>query len=235
MINQKYSFKDFMGHNFSTANASEFNNTEIVGSCFYQENKPDAEIFPSGMTGVTFKRCNLDNVKVPAGNTVESDCCNRKIKVQNDLEDWVLDGTNSPVEPVAKKKFIRLGLSIDPTDIPADFEREEELTMNGYLAIKDTADFKQWFDGPIAIVGQETIETHKEVSKAKWDAEPNKSIWESDFNTAPVVTANGSKIIVKGNITKYRIRGKGKIRIDGIKPRPYLNKSVTQVAMEAQE
>ena len=120
MINQKYSFKDFIGQDFSSVDASEFNNTEIVGSCFYQENIPDAEIFPAGMTGVTFKRCNLDNVKVPTGNTVESDCCHRKVKAQNDLEDWLLDAENKPTEPMRKVDYIRLGISIDPKDIPAE-------------------------------------------------------------------------------------------------------------------
>jgi hypothetical protein len=97
-VNQTYSFKDFMGQNFSGVDASEFNNSEIVGSCFYQEGEPDRDIFP-------------------AGNTIEGGC-HRKIKVQNDLEDWIFDGANAPVEPVAKKTFLALGLSIDPADIP---------------------------------------------------------------------------------------------------------------------
>lgn len=119
MINEKYSYKDFMGQDFASVNASEFNNTEIVGSCFYQEAEPETEIFPVGMVGVTFKRCNLDNVKIFPGNTVEGSCCHRKIKVQNDLNDWELDESLKPVEPIEKKKYIKLGISIDPKDIPA--------------------------------------------------------------------------------------------------------------------
>jgi hypothetical protein len=120
MINEKYSYKDFMGQDFSSVSASELDNTEIVGSCFYQEGDPDAEIFPPSMTGVIFKRCNLDNVKVPAGNTVESSCCHRKIKAQNDLEDWFVDSAHKPVEPMRKADYLLLGISIDPADIPTE-------------------------------------------------------------------------------------------------------------------
>lgn len=121
--NKKYSFKDFTGQSFVNVDPQEFNNTEIVGSCFYRESSlldlsVIKNIFPIGMTGVTFSRCNLDNVNVPIGNTVSPNCCSRKIKVQNDREDWVLDGTNKPVEPVAKKLFLQEGKSIDPKDIP---------------------------------------------------------------------------------------------------------------------
>lgn len=231
MINTKYSFKDFMGQDFSSVGPTEFNNSEIVGSCFYQEGDPEQEIFPVGMIGVTFKRCNLDNVKIPAGNTVESDCCHRCIKVQNDLEDWILDGTNNPVEPVAKKIFIRLGLSIDPADIPTDFIREELLTKNDYDAVKNNADFKQWFIDTPAVVNQETKSIRKEVRKALWDATLDKTGWNKDFDTSPVVKANGAKIIIEGNVTFYKIRAKGKHTIKGLKPRPFINISVTQAKM----
>jgi hypothetical protein len=118
MINEKYSFKDFMNQDFSGVDASEFNDTEIKGSCFYQEDDAK-EIFPSDMTGVTFIRCNLDNVIIPAGATVDKSCINRRIKVQNDLEDWFLDGSSQPTEPMHKDDYLRLGLSTDPADIPA--------------------------------------------------------------------------------------------------------------------
>jgi hypothetical protein len=118
-INQKYSFKDFTGQDFSSVDASEFNNTEIKGSCFYQEGEPDTEIFPTGVTGVTFIRCNLDNVKIPVGNTVDKTCINRKIKAQNDLEDWFLNDSNQPTEPMRKADYLRLGISTDPADIPS--------------------------------------------------------------------------------------------------------------------
>lgn len=122
MINEKYSYKDFTNQSFLGVDHSEFDKTEIVGSNFYQESKEgediEKNIFPVGMTGVTFRKCNLDNVIVPVGNTVETDCTKKKIKKQNDLEDWILDKNDKPVEPVSKKMFERLGLSVDPKDLP---------------------------------------------------------------------------------------------------------------------
>lgn len=117
-INEKYSYKDFLDKDLTSLPASDFNNSEIVGSCFYQQAKPDTQVFPTRMTGVAFIRCNLDNVLIPSGNTIKSDCCHRKIVIQNDLEDWIVDDLGKPVEPVNRKVFERLGLSIDPKDIP---------------------------------------------------------------------------------------------------------------------
>jgi hypothetical protein len=130
-INEKYSFGDFTGQDLSSEPPEDFNG-DIVGSCFYQENAPDSEIFPSGITSI-FKRCNLDNVKIPAGATVQSesgiDSSSRKINIQNDLEDWVLDESLNPVEPINKKQFQDLGLSIDPNDIPAEKRTGESVTQ----------------------------------------------------------------------------------------------------------
>lgn len=91
MVNETYSFKDFSGQSFTGIEAAEFNNTTIKGSCFYQENEPNSDVFPSEMTGVTFEGCNLDNVSIPSGNTVNSSCCTRKMQVQEDGLDWLLD------------------------------------------------------------------------------------------------------------------------------------------------
>ena len=117
-VNEKYSYKDFMDKDLTRESASDFNNSEIIGSCFYQQIAPETQVFPSGITGVKFSKCNLDNVLIPPGNTIEGGC-HRKIKVQNDLEDWFLDNSLKPVEPMSKKKFIELGISTDPKDIPA--------------------------------------------------------------------------------------------------------------------
>lgn len=117
-MNEKYSFKDFTGQSLTNVRATQLNNTVIKGSNFYQEDNPGINIFPVGMTGVTFDRCNLDNVSVPPGNTVLPNCSNRRIKPQNDLEDWIVNNSDQPVEPLNKKTFQDLGLSIDPRDIP---------------------------------------------------------------------------------------------------------------------
>jgi len=117
MINKLYSFGDFTGQSFTNAVVEDFNDTVIKGSCFYQEYHVDSDIFPAGMTGVTFVNCNLDNVKIPKGNTVEGGC-NRRIRVQNDGVDWILGGDLKPTEPVNKKLHIKRLLNIDPRKIP---------------------------------------------------------------------------------------------------------------------
>jgi len=107
MINKKYSFKDFMGVDLTKVDSKELNNTEIVGSCFWQENSPKKQVFPPTMTGVIFRRCNLDNCVIPDGNTVEPDCTNKQIKIftvddQNNTivggEDWIVDDALEKVE-----------------------------------------------------------------------------------------------------------------------------------------
>ena len=77
-----------------------------------------SDIFPNGMTNVTFAECNLDNVFVPPGNTVEESSCNRQLKLQNDGEQWFLDAQLKPKEPVEKEWFLEKGFSIDSKDIP---------------------------------------------------------------------------------------------------------------------
>ena len=138
MINEKYSFKNFAAQSFKHLPASEFDNTIIKGSCFAQEIPHEEEfaikdIFPDGMTGVTFQRCNLDNVLIPVGNIIESadgiESTNKKIQRQNDLEDWILDENDNPIEPMNKKEYIKLGISTDPKDIP-ETKLEEPVTIN---------------------------------------------------------------------------------------------------------
>lgn len=128
-MNEKYSYKDFMGQSFTHLPASDFNNSEIVGSCFYQQAAPKTKVFPVGITGVRFIRCNLDNVLIPSGNTVEPDCCHRKIMIQNDLEDWLVDDSGKPIEPISKKTFENLGLSIDSKDIPEEKRVGDSVTQ----------------------------------------------------------------------------------------------------------
>lgn len=128
-VNQKYSFKDFTGQDFKSVPKSEFDNTCIVGSSFYQENKPKSSIFPSGMFGVEFVRCNLDNVVIPINNTIHKTSSNRTIKVQNDLNDWLVNKiTLAPIDPLDKQRILDEGGSIDPADLPAKYIREEEIS-----------------------------------------------------------------------------------------------------------
>lgn len=119
-INRKYSNKDLTGMSFTDIHPDEFSNSTIKGSCFYRENMGQdgyVDVFPDGMEGVTFDHCNLDNIKIPAGNDMH-DCSNRLIKEQNDLEDWVVDERGEPIEPIGVTEFVRLGISADPIDIP---------------------------------------------------------------------------------------------------------------------
>ena len=117
-INEKYSHKDFTHKILTDTKPEEWNDTEVVNSCFYNE-KPLTKVFPDGLKGVTFIRCNLDNVVVPETCTIEGGT-NKLIQVQNDLEDWILDKDLNPVEPVAKARFVKLGLSVDPTNLCAE-------------------------------------------------------------------------------------------------------------------
>ena len=128
-VNEKYSYKDFTGMDFSKVDVKEFNNTEIIGSCFSQE-EPFTSIFPDKMTGVKFARCNVDNVNIPVGNTLEK-CTNKMIKRQNDLEHWVVDKELKPIEPLNKEMYQELKISIDPKDIPV-IKRDEPITTQKY-------------------------------------------------------------------------------------------------------
>ncbi len=123
-INEKYSYQAYPYHgvSFKEVDVKEFNNTTIIGSCFYQEwTEGDVaivkDIFPNGMTGVVFQKCNLDNVLVPVGNVIMGGT-NEKIKVQNDLSDWILDKDLKPIEPMDKEFRLEKSISIDPIDIP---------------------------------------------------------------------------------------------------------------------
>lgn len=122
-VNEKYSYKDFMDKSFKEAKASEFNNSTIVGTCFYQNWKEGdkdivKDIFPDDLVNVEFEKCNLDNVKIKLGMTADDTNTKKKIQVQNDLEDWILDKDLKPVEPIEKNMFLELQISVDPKDIP---------------------------------------------------------------------------------------------------------------------
>ncbi len=129
-INEKYSFQDFTGKTLTDIPPEEFNNTVIIGSSFFHFNKPNTWVFPENMTGVVFKQCNLDNVYIPIGNFIITEgndkSTNKKIKTQNDLDDWILDDNLNPLEPMNKEERLKAGVSINPLDIPErEFTKEE--------------------------------------------------------------------------------------------------------------
>ena len=117
-VNEKYSYKDFMNINFVKLDAKEFNNSTIIGTNFYQFEKVKEDIFPDGLVNVIFEKCNMDNVLIKSGMTVDDTNSKRLLKIQQDMEVWVLDESLNPVEPIDKQKFIDLGISIEPKDIP---------------------------------------------------------------------------------------------------------------------
>ena len=125
-VNEKYSYKAYPYHelSFKDRPASEFSNTTIIGSCFFQENKPNSDIFPDGMIGVTFEKCNLDNIYIPFGNVVVGGT-KQMLKVQNDLSDWILDNSLKPTEPMDKELRLEKSISVDPIDIPLTKQEQD--------------------------------------------------------------------------------------------------------------
>ena len=118
MINQRYSYKSFKGKSFVSVSSKDFANTEIIGASFYQP-EPHTDVFPKLAHDevCTLTRCNLDNCNLPEGYVAKGGT-NKHILSQNDEEYWIVDKDLNPIEPRDKSKFIDLGLSIDPRDIP---------------------------------------------------------------------------------------------------------------------
>jgi hypothetical protein len=114
-LNKEYSYKDFTNKSLTDTDPKTWNDTEVVGSCFHRC-VPKTETFPKGITGVTFTKCNLDNVVVPKECKINGGC-HRWIAAQKDGEDWLLDDALNPVEPINKATYIKLGLSTAPLSI----------------------------------------------------------------------------------------------------------------------
>lgn len=102
----KFSFKDFTGHDLTLA---DLNGEVIEGSCFSQET-PDAEIFAKDLKA-TFIDCNLDNVKIPDNCTVKN-CSQKKFKVQDDGQDWLVDDSMTPTKPIDHLTYEKKGLPV---------------------------------------------------------------------------------------------------------------------------
>lgn len=120
-VNEKYSRKDFTGWDM-TAN-TDMSGIIIEGSCFSHE-KPDSQVFPRDMVNTTFVDCNLDNCIIPEGNRVTGGS-QRRFKVQNDLNDWLVDDSVRPIKPLDHVALEKLGKPVPrPEDIPAQPVRE---------------------------------------------------------------------------------------------------------------
>lgn len=125
-MNAQYSYGDFTQQDLSDADRFD---GDVVGSCF-QQDSPDTVAFPAD-ANATFFRCNLNNCRIPAGCTIGSGSCNYQHSKQNDGEQWILDGSGKPIEPLGKKQFQRLNLSTDAKDIPAS-KLSKSVTQTAY-------------------------------------------------------------------------------------------------------
>lgn len=92
--NDDWSFKNFVNQPVPSIP----NGITIYSTSFYFE-QPDSEPFPSDMTGVTFVKCNMDNLIIPNGNTLV-DCSNVRFQAQDDGRDWIINDNDEPVEKI---------------------------------------------------------------------------------------------------------------------------------------
>jgi len=141
-LNKTYTGKDFTDRDLSKTDPGTWNGTVVKSMCLYQQATdgigvtldPRKHVLPPGIKDVVFEGCNLDNCHVPAGATMV-DCTNKRIRVQNDLDDWELDSDNKPVKPVATKLRQRHGVSIKPEDLPTKpFTAEEREAFEATLS-----------------------------------------------------------------------------------------------------
>jgi hypothetical protein len=103
-MNEKYSHKDFTGKSLLTCDPKELSHTTVRGSCFAQEvpcgkQAEFVDIFPKGMTNVTFVGCNLDNVRVPDGCKIE-DGTHKLIEIRREKDAyvaWIMSDKGIPV------------------------------------------------------------------------------------------------------------------------------------------
>lgn len=70
--------------------------TVVYSSSMYSET-PGFHAFDTNTHGVTFVKCNLDNVVIPDGNTLIN-CSTKRFKSQPDGFDWLVDAQNNPTE-----------------------------------------------------------------------------------------------------------------------------------------
>ena len=121
-LNEKYSYKSWKRQSFTGKDPAEFNDSEIVGAGFSQ-NEPFTDVFPALISKVKFINCNLDNCNIPAGATVEGGT-NKHFKEQADGELWIVDAALKPTVPLKPHRFDKWGVSKDPKDITATTAEE---------------------------------------------------------------------------------------------------------------
>ena len=151
-VNEQFSYQDFTDIVLLDVDPKELNDSEIIGSCFCQQcvlaDAPPIRVFPDGMTGVTFRRCNLDNVLVPDGNTVLTKqanglqgCSQQIIMPTNDGESWLWERDKAdhdklkPTKPMNYDERVRDEKSVSPDDIPSKREIEEIIPKDIWDAI----------------------------------------------------------------------------------------------------
>lgn len=114
----QYSFKIFTNEFLQSGIPS---GTTVYGSTFYSE-IPKTKRFPDSMKGVTFVCPNADNVIIPPGNIVvvgDGICGSwKEWRAQNDGEDWLINASGNPTEPIQKETFLELEISTRAADIP---------------------------------------------------------------------------------------------------------------------
>jgi hypothetical protein len=80
-LNEKYSNQDLSDQDFSRSDPSEFNETAIIGSSFFQTPidgiEPPYMRFPNAIKDVRCIACNLDNVTPQAGLILDDDGWNQ--------------------------------------------------------------------------------------------------------------------------------------------------------------
>ena len=209
MINEKYSRQDFSNMKFTDVAASEFNNTTIVGSNFYQEFFLDVDVFPNSVTGVTFENCNLDNVVIPDGCTLIN-CSNRRIQIQNDGRLWELGNNNKPVNCITQD-YDDSGNLINhsPNNIPAAYELERVVNEFQWLNEFGAGTPEQW---SYFVSTPEKLDTKTKFMtitlKKEFEQQLQAIPHFKDFvNKFAVVKSNGY-ITVEGNMDMYKIKGK---------------------------
>lgn len=114
---ENYSGKSFIYQDLS--DRKDMDGITIYSSIFASE-IPDTKIFSDNMKNVRFVNCNLDNIIIPPGNILQN-CSNRRFKIQNDGNDWIIDNSNKPIKPLNDWVFTKFNVPVpDPKNIPTD-------------------------------------------------------------------------------------------------------------------